>query len=204
MATNKREARATGGGPYNQLYISSRDEAIAKLCGLYDIVAGIDQSVSYGYQNVEENEERPINTPDSSDGEKDQEELPTTSSRPRKRQIETHSIQQNLKKFMSDETSYYSELSKTLIKVHSTMEENNKIQKQLESNTRRMYRSLDKMNECFNEQTKAIKNQTEEINRQRMENERHHKELEKAAYEKNLLKRKLLELQKQQLDLYKN
>ena len=42
IAHNKKEARAAGGREHNQLYISSLEEAIEKICDLYDCVDGIE------------------------------------------------------------------------------------------------------------------------------------------------------------------
>ena len=49
LAINKKEFRATGGSPNDHQYIYSRDEAIAKICGFYE-VEGIEYSASFGFQ----------------------------------------------------------------------------------------------------------------------------------------------------------
>ncbi|XP_073841752.1 uncharacterized protein [Musca autumnalis] len=198
LAANKKEVRATGGGPYNQMYISSKDEAIARLCGLYHVVDGIGNSVACGSQSVEPEEERPATSSDSSDTENVVDELPSTSANARKRKSKPSDCYQSaVKKFMSEETASKSKLTEILSKLQTTMEETKEVQKNVESNTKRMYRAFDKINENINEQTKELK-------RQGAEQLRHNKAMEKYLYEKNLLKKELLELQKQQYDLYKS
>ncbi|XP_073828494.1 uncharacterized protein [Musca autumnalis] len=93
FATNKKEVRATGGGPYNQMYISSNYEAIAMLCRLYNVVDGIGNSVACGFQSVEPEEERPATSSDSSDMENVVDELPSTSDNAQKKKKETKAVQ---------------------------------------------------------------------------------------------------------------
>ncbi|XP_075162764.1 uncharacterized protein LOC142235395 [Haematobia irritans] len=41
LSHNKRETKATGGGPYNQLVLSAAEERISQICGLHVMVDGI-------------------------------------------------------------------------------------------------------------------------------------------------------------------
>ncbi|XP_017476075.1 PREDICTED: uncharacterized protein LOC108366254 [Rhagoletis zephyria] len=72
LAHNRREAVATGGGPFKKYTLSEAEETVARISGLYAVVEGISMSTSFGTG------EEAVSAPDLSD-----DDLPTTSARAR-------------------------------------------------------------------------------------------------------------------------
>ncbi|XP_036346162.1 uncharacterized protein LOC118755437 [Rhagoletis pomonella] len=54
IAHNNSEARATGGGPYNKYVLTSTEEKIGQICGIFKVVEGIENTRDFGQQENEE------------------------------------------------------------------------------------------------------------------------------------------------------
>ncbi|XP_037931785.1 uncharacterized protein LOC119666577 [Teleopsis dalmanni] len=48
IAHNNSEARATGGGPFNKYVLTAAEKAIGRLCGIFKVVRGIENTVEFG------------------------------------------------------------------------------------------------------------------------------------------------------------
>ena len=50
IAHNNTEARATGGGPFNKHVLTSTEDLIARICGIYTVIEGIPDTLEFGDQ----------------------------------------------------------------------------------------------------------------------------------------------------------
>ncbi|XP_044248480.1 uncharacterized protein [Drosophila takahashii] len=48
LAHNRKESTATGGGPFNQVTVSDVEGSVAAICGIYQMVNGIEEARSFG------------------------------------------------------------------------------------------------------------------------------------------------------------
>ncbi|XP_039968382.1 uncharacterized protein LOC120780171 [Bactrocera tryoni] len=69
LAHNKKEGKATGGGPYDQTVILPIEEEVAKICGLFEMVNGLEGALTFGVpeehteaENISQRTEEPIQT----------------------------------------------------------------------------------------------------------------------------------------------
>ncbi|XP_039951354.1 uncharacterized protein LOC120768649 [Bactrocera tryoni] len=69
LTHNKKEGKATGGGPYDQTFILPIEEEVAKIFGLFEMVNGLDGALTFGVpeehteaENVSQRTEEPIQT----------------------------------------------------------------------------------------------------------------------------------------------
>ncbi|XP_065355316.1 uncharacterized protein LOC135949807 [Calliphora vicina] len=185
ITTNKKEAIATGGGPHNQIYISKKEEIIGQLCGLYSLADGVQNSISIIGSDLlsSDDEITPTSRPDKRKVEDDITcDKPSTSKRASKRNDED--VKESLKGYIQDDIKNGKELSdsfKMLVEVCQKSDDKLHI---IGSNTRRVYKSIENL----------TTNITNEI-------KRHNQQMEKAAFEKNNLKKMDLEIKEKQLEL---
>ncbi|XP_070069578.1 uncharacterized protein [Drosophila takahashii] len=68
LAHDRKESTATGGGPFNQVTVSDVEGSVAAICGIYQMVNGIEEARSFGPPNSDIKAEgdktikRPANT----------------------------------------------------------------------------------------------------------------------------------------------
>ncbi|KAH8343964.1 hypothetical protein KR084_002646, partial [Drosophila pseudotakahashii] len=63
LAHNRKESTATGGGPFNQVTISDVEESVAAICGIYQMVNGIEGARAFGPPNSDADRDEVIKRP---------------------------------------------------------------------------------------------------------------------------------------------
>ncbi|XP_075156746.1 uncharacterized protein LOC142230021 [Haematobia irritans] len=198
------------------IFLSPRDSTIAQLSGMYDDID--KESYEKCIQTTqEENSHSPlpnnsaqscqqnnpsvhlVNVLESEEIQDNTCEEPATSNTI-KRKLMNQPIQNAVKKFITDETKCHEDIATSLNGLHNNLEEGAAVLKTLESNTQTILGALQEMSRCFVNHTVATKKQTHEMIYQGIENERYHSVMERLACEKLALKKKELELKRQQMN----
>lgn len=200
ISTNKKEVVATGGGPYNQIYISKKEEVVGQICGLYAYVEGIQNANSAGGENdnfsssssEDDLNESVTKKSDVSHKRKRDDakvlDLNPGTSKKYKQSLNNSacSIKDHLKHYIEADVKRGKEFSDSLQKISEILEKTNESINAIGANVRRVYKSVESL----------TTNLTNEL-------KRHHKEIEKAAIEKNKLKKLDVEIKQKQFELEK-
>lgn len=202
IATNKKEAKATGGGPYNQLYVSQKEETIGRLCGLYAIVEGIQNSHSFGTERSSSessssdeedtshcqssaSKSTPVNNKRKRVENETLDETPSTSKRSTLSfKHKDDVLKDHLKEYIGSDIQNSKELSESLKLLGNISQKNSEQLEMIGSNIRRVYKAVENLSSTLTNELK-----------------RHHEEMEKAAFEKNQLKKTDLEIKQKSLEL---
>lgn len=172
---------ATGGGPNNVLSISPIEDSIAKITGMYTIVNGVE-GTSFGVNDIDgvQELETPANVESVSSAEPPEPfSLPPPSlppSKPRK-------ANKSLESYMTDQKAAFAN-------IVSALEKSTKATKEANYNSKRMYRTLERIHDAL-----AIKHE---------EDKRHNLEVEKLLAEKNEIKRRRLEIEELKFEMENN
>lgn len=181
MAHNKKEAKATGGGPNNVLPISTIEDTIAKITGIYTVVDGV-QGTSFGTTDADVVQvvEAPANEESVASAGQEPEPPSPPSPPPPSQQ---RKINKSLESYMEEQKSALGSIADVCRKSLEATQEAN-------YNGKRMYRAIEKLHDV--------------LIRKAEEDRRHHLEMEKLAAEKNEIKRRRLEIEQMKFDIETN
>lgn len=193
LSENRAETTATGGGPNNMQHISSKDDAVAKLCGLYTAVEGIKGVQSFGVTRKEPNESIELeNINVDSLADTFLEELPDEISEPKRKVRRVEPTQHNLHDFMRNQITTNEQICTIFQDVSNVSKSILKEQKEISKNIYKMRKALESL-------TAVIKEKKEEEhiyhNEKMKEIKRNNFEVEKCLKKKQEMKIKELELE---------
>lgn len=180
--------KKTGGGDYQQHFLSPVEEQLAVICNIFHAVEGISKAKSFGAESkkkVEFEEDMQIEHVTISDPIVLESQNPPSAASP----LFTPEMSPRRKKshFSGDIKHLMDEETKNFKHVAQKMEEMNNNMKEYTRYLRHMYKNMEEICSLKKKELSEIK--------------RHHLELEKVAHSRNEMKLEFLKLEKMKLGM---